>query len=135
MDNLNLERARKFFAKDKFATDVMGIEIEEAGEGYAKCSLRITEKHINAENDVMGGVMFTLADFAFAVAANFNQPKTVSLSCQISFLSAPRGELLTAEAKCVKQGHTTCYYTIEVRDDRDRIVTVMGVNGFIIREK
>ena len=44
------------------------VEIEEVDDGYAKCSLEIQPHHLNAANTVMGGAIFTLADFAFAVA-------------------------------------------------------------------
>lgn len=128
-----LERAREYFAKDAFSTELMGIEIDDVQEGYARCSLPLSQKHLNSEGDVMGGVLFTLADFSFAVAANLNQPLTVSLSCQITFLSPPRGAKLIAEARCVRSGHSTCYYSVEVRDDTGTIVTVVGVSGFIKR--
>lgn len=130
----DLARARAYFAKDRFSTDLMGIEIDEVRDGYARCSLKLDpEKHLNSEGDVMGGVLFTLADFAFAVAANLNQPVTVSLSCQVAFLSPPRGTVLVAHATRVRSGHSTCYYSVEVKDDTDNIVTVVGVSGFIKR--
>lgn len=133
MNSDYLQRAQEYFAKDAFATQTMGIEIDEVEDGYARCSLVITEGHLNAEGNVMGGALFTLADFTFAVAANLNQPTTVSLSCQITFLSPPRGERLIAEARRVRAGFNTCYYTVEVRDDSGTIVTVVGVSGFIKR--
>lgn len=128
-----LERARAFFEKDIFATQMMGIVIAEVGDGYARCEMPINEKVLNAEGTVMGGALFTLADFAFAVAANLNQPQTVSLSCQVTFLSPPRGTRLLAEARQVKSGRRTCYFSVEVRDDTDAIVAVVGVSGFIKR--
>ena len=64
-----LEQIREFFAKDRFATD-NGATIEEVDDGYAKCSLEIQPHHLNAANTVMGGAIFTLADFAFAGASD-----------------------------------------------------------------
>lgn len=128
-----LERARAYFAKDAFATRMMGIAIAEVEDGYARCEMPLEEKFLNAEGSVMGGALFTLADFAFAVAANLNQPPTVSLSCQVTFLSPPRGARLIAEARRVKSGLRTCYFSVEVRDDTDTIVAVVGVSGFIKR--
>lgn len=128
-----LERARSFFARDRYATEVTGAQIDAVEDGYAACSLVLDERHRNAEGGVMGGALFTLCDFAFAVAANLNQPPTVSLSCQISFLSAPRGQKLVARARRVRSGHSTCYYSVEVTDDTDAIVAVVGVSGFIKR--
>lgn len=128
-----LDRAREYFAKDIFSTQLMGTEIVDVQEGYAKCSLALCKKHLNAEGNVMGGVLFTLADFAFAVAANLNQPTTVSLSCQIAFLSPPRGKILIAEARRVRAGYSTCYYDVEVKDEEGNMVSVVGVTGFIKR--
>lgn len=128
-----LERARAYFAKDAFSTQVMGIQIEDVQDGYARCSLPVEPRLLNSEGGVMGGALFTLADFAFAVAANLNQPPTVSLSCQVTFLSQPKGSVLYAEATRVRAGHSTCYYSVEVKDDAGTIVAVVGVSGFIKR--
>jgi len=80
----------------------------------------------------MGGAIYTLADFAFAVASNgFSQRAVVSVSCSISYLAAARGETLTAEARRVKEGRSTAFYTVDVADDTGAKVAVMTVTGFI----
>ena len=66
-DETALEEVRERFSQDRFAT-VNGAVIEAVGEGYAKCSIILNETHRNALGAVMGGAIFTLADFAFAVA-------------------------------------------------------------------
>ena len=81
-----LEEAKEFFIKDRYAMVTTGIEIEEVGERYAKCSLKLDDRHRNATGHIMGGVVFTLADFVFAVATNFKQPVTVTTVSQISYL-------------------------------------------------
>ena len=75
MDAQKLEQIQKVFANDRFATD-NGAVIEQVDEGYAKCWLEIQPHHLNAAGTVMGGAIFTLADFAFAVASNWNKPFT-----------------------------------------------------------
>ena len=65
-----LEEVRRIFAGDRFATE-NGAVIEEIGDHSATCSLVITDSHRNAMGAVMGGTYFMLADFAFAVAANW----------------------------------------------------------------
>lgn len=128
----SMDQVKAYFAKDAFAKQT-GIQIDTVETGFARCSLLITPMHLNAEGHVMGGVLFTLADFTFAVAANYEQPTTVTLSSQITFLSPPRGAKLVAEANCVRQGHSTCYYQVCVYDENDSIVTVVGISGFIKR--
>ena len=77
----NLERANAYFANDRYATDVTGITITEVREHYAKVELELDERHMNAMGAVMGGVYFTLCDFAFAVASSI-----VISPCPISFV-------------------------------------------------
>ena len=79
---------------------------------------------------VMGGVYFTLADFAFAVAANWQEIGTVSLHSDIAYLGTAKGNRLTAEAFCVKNGKTTSYYRIEVKDEFDNLAAVVNTTGY-----
>jgi len=124
-----IEEVRSIFEKDRFATE-NGMVIDEIGENYAKCSLKIADRHRNAMGGVMGGVPFTLADFAFAVAVNHEEMRTVSLSSNIAFVGMAKGERLIAEAKCVKSGRTTCYYTISITDELGTKVAEITTTGF-----
>ena len=60
---------KDFFKSDRFARQA-GVELVEAGPGYAKARMRITPGHLNAGGVCQGGAIFTLADFAFGVACN-----------------------------------------------------------------
>ena len=79
---------------------------------------------------VMGGVYFTLADFAFAVAANWQEIGTVSLTSDIAYLGTAKGDRLTAEAVCVKNGRTTSYYRIEVKDEFGKLAAIVNTTGY-----
>lgn len=111
-----LKEAQDFFAEDHFATE-NGAVIDEIGPDYAVCSMALTAHHRNAAGRVMGGVLFTLADFAFAVAANFSQPPAVTVSSQITFLSPIKGTRLIAKAQQLRRGRTTLYYEVSVTDE------------------
>ena len=128
MDYTN--EARERFKTDCFATDVVGIVIEKADVGYAKCYVDITDKHHNAENYVMGGVIFTLADFAFAVAANTGSPVTVTLSGKIDFFSGTRAKRLYAVAEIEKDGKHICFYRVTVTDDEKNVIAMVSENGY-----
>lgn len=117
------------FSKDRFATE-NGAVIEEVDDHYAKCTLKLKASHRNAMGAVMGGVYFTLADFAFAVAANWQEIGTVSLHSDISYLGAAKGDVLSAEAVCVKNGRTTSYYHIEVKDEYGNLAAVVNTTGY-----
>lgn len=124
--------ARNFFKDDIFATQTTGITIEKADTNYAKCSLTIEPKHLNAANNVMGGVLFTLADFTFAVASNVNTQGTitVSLSSNIEFLGTLKGTALFSEARCIKNGRTTSYFEITITDDLGTLIAHVTATGF-----
>ena len=125
-----IEKIREFFANDQYATLATGAVIEEAGKNYAKCSLKLERKHRNAMGGVMGGVMFTLADFAFAVASNLGSPPTVSVSGQIVYLGAAKGDMLIAEAKCLHAGRSGCSFTIDISDELGNAVASVTFYGF-----
>ena len=125
----DLERAKAFFKNDQFAIKTTGAEILAVGDHYAKCRLILDERHMNASGRVMGGVYYTLADFAFAVAANFDQPPTVTAVSQISYLGVPQGNTLTAETHLLKDGRRTCFYEIAIYDDTDTLVAVVSTTG------
>ena len=124
-----LEEVRSIFKGDRFATE-NGAIIEEIGDHSATCSLVITDLHRNAMGAVMGGTYFMLADFAFAVAANWDKMGCVSLRSDISFLGAAKGKKLTAKAVCVKNGKTTACYRVDVTDDLGNLTATMTATGY-----
>lgn len=126
----DLERAREFFKNDRYATDATGIVIEEVGENYAKCSLTLDERHLNATGHPMGGVMYTLADFVFAVSTNFGKETvTVTTVSQICYLGAARGKVLYGESRLLKDGRTTCFYEVTITDELGTKVAVVTTTG------
>ena len=128
-DNETLERVRETFRGDRFATE-MGAVIDELGDHYSKCSLVLNEHHRNAVGGIMGGVYFTLADFAFAVASNWQQAGVVGLNCDASFIGVPKPERIIAEARLIKDGRTICCYNVDIRDELGNPVAAVQCVGF-----
>ena len=126
-----LEEVRKIFEGDRFATE-NGAVIEEIGDHSAVCSLNITDSHRNAMGAVMGGTYFMLADFAFAVAANWENMGCVSLHSDISFLGTAKGKKLIAKAVCVKDGRSTACYRVDVTDDLGNLTATITTTGYHI---
>ena len=124
-----LGEVRKIFEGDRFAME-NGAVIEEIGDNTATCSLVITDSHRNAMGAVMGGTYFMLADFAFAVAANWKKLGCVSLRSDISFLGAAKGEKLIAKAVCVKDGRSTVCYRVDVTDDLGNLTATVTATGY-----
>ena len=126
MDNEML----KFVKNDRFAKFI-GIELIKVEPGYALVQMEITENHLNGLNSVQGGAIFTLADYAFAAASNSKGFATVSVNTNISFLKAPKGKILTAEAKEISSSKSLCTYNIDVFDEDNTIIANLSSTGFI----
>ena len=118
-----------FFKHDIYAMETTGIEILEASKDHAKTRLRIGPKHMNANNTVMGGCIYTLADFTFALAANTDNNPTCTISSNIIFNSPGKGEYLYAESKVIKSGRTIASFEIVVTDDQDRLIATATMVG------
>ena len=92
--------------------------------------MKLTDRHKNAYGGVMGGAIYTLADFAFAVASNYDKEcATVSLVGQASFMSATNGNELFATARLLKDGKRNCFYEVTVTDDLNKPVAVVSFTG------
>jgi acyl-CoA thioesterase len=77
-----------------------GIVIEEARAGYARLSMTVRADMLNGHGIVHGGMVFALADTAFAYVCNGKNEKTVAAQASIVFLgSADEGDTLIAEGE------------------------------------
>ena len=125
-----LQKARERFAMDRYATSTTGIVIEDVAENYAKCSLKIDERHLNAANAVMGGALFTLADFVFAVAVNtVTDQVTVTTVSQISYIGPCKGDMLIGESTLLKDGRRNCFFQVTIKDNLGNLVAVVNTSG------
>jgi uncharacterized domain 1 len=124
-----IEQVRALFENDRFATE-NGAVIDSIGDRTAVCSLELGARYKNAVGALMGGVSFTLADFAFAVASNWQNPGTVSLNSSITFLGTAKGTRLSARAVCIKDGRSTCCYRVDITDDLGTQIASVLTTGF-----
>src|SRR5690242_10981184 len=77
-----------------------GIEIETVREGYARIAMTVRSDMLNGHVIAHGGMIFALADTAFAYACNSRNVSTVAQQASIVFLAqAKEGERLVAEAR------------------------------------
>jgi len=90
----------------------------------------IQENHLNAAGTVMGGVYFTLADFAFAVSVNNVHKVTVGMDSNITFLVPAKGSRLIATSKVIRSGKTTTFCEVQVKDELDRICAIFTGTAF-----
>lgn len=123
------EEAWEYFRNDSFASS-NGVRLDELTEDGCVCHVDLNESHRNALGGVMGGIMFTLADFAFAVSSNTVHEGTVAVDVSMQFLSAVKGTRLIARSSCVKDGRTTCVYQVMVTDDTGRKIALFTGTGY-----
>lgn len=125
-----METSKRVVAEDKFA-QYTGIRLVEVKPGYAKASLDVEEKHLNGVGFVQGGVIFTLADFAFAAASNEGENPTLGINAAISYIKGPRGKVITAEAKKISATNRLCTYEVSVYDQDGGLAAKMLSTGYI----
>ncbi len=126
---MTLQEAREFFAQDRYATLATGIVIDEIGENYSKVSLELKDHHKAAGDHVMGGVFYTIGDFAFAVATNTPDHLTVTTTGTASYYRQPKDNHLIAECTCMKEGRRFCFYESTITDGLGNKVAKVSFNG------
>lgn len=114
---------------DRFA-QLLGIRIVEASPGYAVVEMKIEEKHRNGIGLVQGGAIFTLADYAFAVASNADGSTTVGINASISYFKAPLGTSIRAEAREESKNRKLCGYKVEIKDEDETLIASFSGLGY-----
>ena len=110
---------------DRFAKSI-GAQLTEVREGYAKAELTVEERHLNGANVCQGGVIYTLADFAFAGVANCHGTLTLGISNTITFLkSAQLGDHLIAECTETFDHHRLPYCDMKITNQSGELLAAM----------
>src|SRR5215210_3922818 len=100
-----------------------GIRIEEARAGYARLSMQLRADMLNGHRIAHGGMVFALADTAFAYVCNGRNEKTVAAQASIVFLgSAAEGETLVADAQEVAGVGRSGVTRVSVRTADGRVI-------------
>ncbi len=100
-----------------------GIGIDDAREGYAIIRMTLRDDMLNGHRIAHGGMIFSLADTAFAYACNSRNENTVAQSATISFLApAQAGDVLIAEAREISRAGRSGVYQVGVRTADGRVI-------------
>ena len=129
-ENCPIEEVRELFANDRFATEACGCRVVEAERGHAVCEFDVADIHLNAQGGIMGGAIFTLADFALAIACNIGENPTVAVNNDIEFMNTAKGSRLIATCDVDKSGRNLGFYTVKVADDLGTPVARMSATCF-----
>ncbi|WP_119168336.1 hydroxyphenylacetyl-CoA thioesterase PaaI [Algihabitans albus] len=132
--------ATAMFAKDQAARH-LGITVEAVGPGTAKLVMTVDERMINGHAICHGGLIFTLADTAFAYACNAYNRTTVAQHCSVTFLApAKLGNRLSAEAVERTRAGRNGIYDIRVTDQDGTLIAEFrghsrSIQGTLVPEK
>ena len=110
-----------------------GLVIEDAREGYARVRMTLRDDMLNGHRSAHGGMIFALADSAFAYACNSRNETTVAQNATIAFLAPARaGDVLIAEARETARSGKSGVYQVSVTTADGRVVAeFMGLSRTI----
>ena len=107
------------------ASQALGIEVDIPEAGVAVATMTVRDDMLNGFDVAHGGLIFALADTAFAFACNAYDNQSVAASAQVEFLRPARGgDVLFARAGEDHRGRRNGYYSIEVRNQDDELVAL-----------
>ena len=119
------ERSAGALYRGDAASQQLGMTIESCGPGRATVSMRIRPDMVNGHRICHGGLIFALADSAFAFACNSYGDNTVAAGAAIEFLAPGReGDMLRAIATERWRAGRAGIYEIDVRNERDETVAL-----------
>jgi acyl-CoA thioesterase len=116
--------ARAMYEQDR-ASQALGMRVLEVRPGCARLAMKVREDMVNGHQLCHGGLIFTLADSAFAFACNTYDLVTVAAGGTIEFLlSAHLGDELTATAEERSRSKRTGVYDVTVRNQQGECVAL-----------
>ena len=130
---MTIERVKEFFQRRDRLAASLDIELVDASLGSATVKMQVADQHLNGVNVVHGGAIFTLADFAFAVASNSYGTVAVAINVSITFMKAATAGTLTARAREVSRNAKLSSYTIDITDEQGDLIAVF--QGLAYRKK
>ncbi len=117
--------------KDQFAKHIQA-EIVEVGKGAAKARLKIRENCLNGLNVAHGGVIFSLVDYAFALASNTPEETGLAISASINFIKpAALGEEIVAEVREVSRSRRLGTYRGTVTNQRRDVLAQFQAMAYL----
>jgi len=121
-----------FFQRDAFVKHC-GIELVSFAPGRAMARMLVQPWHLNAVGIVQGGAIFTLADYAFAVASNSHGTIAVGINVSITYMKSANAGTLTAEAQEVALNPKLASYTVNVTDEGHSLIAIF--QGLVYRKQ
>ncbi len=121
------QRPDTMLRDDRASTELLGMTVVEMSNGHAVVTMPVREDMVNGHAIVHGGLVFTLADTAFAMACNEEGSVTVSSGAEITYYAPGHaGNVLTATAQVRSQRGRSVICDVEVCNEHGIIAEFRG---------
>ena len=128
------EACRDALLADDPLTQELKMEIIRVAPGYAELTMPVQNWMANGHNTCHGGMIFSLADSAFAFSCNTENYPTVAAGCSIDYISpGHRGDILTAKASKTHQRGRTGVYDVRVENQNGDLIALFRGRSHRIR--
>ncbi len=124
------EKVIEEYNKDNGFMKHNDFKIIELDNNHAKLEYKIKKNGLNPIGIVHGGLLFGLCDTAAGVLASMNGKFPLTISCNVNYLKPAKGKKIFAIAKKLKEGKTIGYYSVELFDDNNSLITSATINMF-----
>ncbi len=137
-DELAMAAAKSMHEADHKVIDLLGITIGEVKPNEAVCTMFVGDDMVNSHQYCHGGLVYSLADTAFAYACNSTNRASVTLTATISYIAPAKfGDTLSAYAKVVGETGRTGVCEVAVKNQQDKLIaryqgTCYRLNGAVV---
>ena len=129
------ERSAAAMYADDRASQGLGIRVVEVRPGYARATMLVRDDMLNGHASCHGGLIFSLADSAFAFSCNSHGGTVVAAAASIDFLApAQRGDELTAVATERWRSKRSGVYEVTVANQRGETIALFRGRSHRVRE-
>jgi len=140
-DSLNIsaadqlaQRCAQHMYEDDTASQALGIKLIQVNCGGAIAVMNVKDSMLNGHKTCHGGLIFSLADSAFAFACNSQNQAAVALSCTIDFIHpAFKDDILTATAEALHQGGRSGVYQVKITNQNQQLIAIFKGNSARIK--
>ena len=132
--DVTLNSALNSTLKDPFA-QLLGITTLEATWERSVCQMTLTADHNNALGGTHGGVLFALADIAFAVACNAGTDTYIGLQAEMRYMNPVKGQRITATATRVSGSKKISHYQVLVTDEQARKIALFTASAYCLGQR
>ncbi len=129
------EEVRKYLEENDRFAELAGVEVLEAGEGWARAKLELGAQHLNSLGTVHGGAIFTLADVTFAAATHVEGRQAPGIQVSINYFNAISEGILYAEAERVHDHPKLATYRVEIENEAGELVADFEGTAYRLRKK